>query len=880
MNYLGINIDDQPLELPERGNVGLSVSYILEDADQFQQKSGSPAFGINVPATPANDRIFNTYHNPGVEDMSGTDAYTNPRKCEIIVGGITILKGKSLLLDASHTRIAAGYNINAYGQNGDWVIDMKDLSLWDCVNPNTHVFNVATVETSWGAFMIDEFHDYVYAPVRYRQPFGDDDDAVNIYHLRPSISRYWLIMRAFRQFGYTVESQFLNTSYYKGMTMPWTWGDFYDLNNQLIESFRFKAVGQSRALPAHGTVTSTEIYSGTGGDVDCMKWKQVGVTSGYVMSRFDGITGYNNFRINNVNPPLGFDNFHLYNFDDTTGEMNWVYRPPTELLSILGSNIAVNFTMNLIAHNTTPGGSSSRLWIEVTHIFSSGAPTTVALLNYDGLDLTGGGTLGSLFTSTPFSFTVNGVNAGDSLIFRLKFDMSGAGVLDIRSSGYFNSNPSATGANNWQYDGVTQKWGYILDHVNEVWQQIFSSLEMTGLQLTLGGNVNLQNYDKFREYRFMDFLGGEIDNFNLSIQTDPINKVVTIEPTHDYLLPGPTSMPGYFKPERIDWTDKQDLAQPNTMNLYSDCERQFDFQFKPDGSDGMQTIYSARYRGIYLANKIANSFNRLNNTNNDNGIKAGVPGASRYVFPERFRKGSRQLTNRFFSATMHYNHGAWKDITGVAPQLIAIIPENINDSSASAVSAIFEPKIAFYKGYVSNALYGGWRWIGDPNAGGLGIPTYTDGTGALGFDLPFMFAVNYGHLGGTDPVLSYCRQMINGGPSLGLMEAFFLPRLAIMRHGRQYKPWIRLNSGDMTDWEHRNTIIIGNNLYHLIGVDRWNPLSDNPSQCTMWKVAHIEQVDYDNSYPSNTALSGSIALTQFDIRYAPLLIYATDLPQS
>ena len=320
---------------------------------------------------------------------------------------------------------------------------------------------------------------------------------------------------------------------------------------------------------------------------------------------------------------------------------------------------------------------------------------------------------------------------------------------------------------------------------------------------------------------------------------------------------------------------KQDVGKENVVNLFSDLERQQDFQFKQDGSDGGQNIYAARYKGIYLNNTITN---RINNTNIENGIIAGMPGAARYMFPERFRKGNRQMINRFFSATMHYNHMAWKSISGVAPQLIAIIPENINDSSASAVSATFEPKIAFYKGVVAKADYGGWRWIGDPNGGGFGVPTYAY-PASEAFDLPFMFSVNYGHLGEQDPVLSYCPQRINTNDVPGLMQTYFLKRLAIMRHGKQYRPWTRLGVSDFTDWLHRNVLILGNGLYYLMEIGGFNPLSDNAAQCTMWKVAYPDADDLANCYPSTASMNGDASLGQFDLRYAPLLLYPTDIPQ-
>ena len=328
-----------------------------------------------------------------------------------------------------------------------------------------------------------------------------------------------------------------------------------------------------------------------------------------------------------------------------------------------------------------------------------------------------------------------------------------------------------------------------------------------------------------------------------------------------------------------------------------------------DGSDGGQNIYAARYKAIYLNNKLINP---VNNTNTENGITSAIPGASRYMFPERFKKGARQLTNNFFSATLHYKHTKWNNInqllggTPFTPQLIVIIPENINDSSASAITQTFEPKIAFYSGQQPQGAVGGWRWQGDPigrgyDAAGIGIPTYNDpsdvivnaaGTQPLsvsrsiGFELPYMFSVDYTGWVGTAPgtlapVLSYSDQLINGVVKAGLMKTFFLKRLAKIRNGRQYVTYMRLGLGDVIDWEHRNSIIIDGAIYHLIVVTDYNPVSDDSASCTFWMAANPDATDVANCYPSPTSiLTNPSSLPQFDLKYAPLLLFQTDLPQA
>lgn len=707
---------------------------------------------------------------------------------------------------------------------------MKDLSLWHCLSDNTHTFDVATVESSWYAYDSDEAHDYVYAPVRYRQPFGNNDDTVDIFHLRPSLSIYWMVIRAFRLFGYRVQSDFMSTEYFRRLVMPWVWGSFFDITGSVKDGLTFKA---------SGPVPVTEYYF----------YYVTGSFSGYVFS-----TGINVFRLDNTIPPHGHDNFDLYSFDEGSGKMIWQYSPPATVASYVGDNISANFKMKLHAKAEAEAGSplAPARWvhvnIEITHIYASGAPTVVTLVDFENLSVTDG-VNDYLLSGAVQAFTVGGIYNGDILEFRIKIESSG----DTECGFQLSSNRS--------------------DTISPGEQLIsYSTLELTSLQLEVGGTVNLKFYDKFKGYRFLDMFRGLVDMFNLSIQTNPIDKVVTIEPTHDYKLPVSGWVGGYFKSNRLNWTDKQDVSKENVVTLFSESERQLDFQYKQDGSDGGQNIFAARYKGIYLNNTVSS---KVNNTNIDNGIIAGVPGAARYMFPNRFRKGAKQMTNRFFSATMHYIHKAWDNISGAgspAPQLIAIIPENINDSSASAVSQTFEPKIAYYKGPLTIADIGGWRWIGDPKA------PYAEVT-ATSFELPLMFSVNYGTGGENDPVLSYSDQKINGVIVPGLLRTFFLKRLAIMRHGRQYKPWIRLNNGDMINWLHREPIILNGAKYYLIGVEQYDPLSDDSSKCIMWKVVEPEKTDTDNIYPSEDSLNGATLLGQFDLRYAPLVLFNTDIPQ-
>lgn len=878
-HHLQLLIDRQEVELGDINNLGLLITYALELTESFEQKQAARVFNLQIPATPANAEIFNALYDPSVQDTTPTGQYSGLRSCTILVQGVTIFQGKAMVTSSNSGRMPGSYELELYGGNGDWVINAEDLTLWDTLNETTHLFNVTTIENSWVAFDADEFSDYVYAPVRYRSPFGDNDDAVNIYHLRPSISLYWLLMRGFRQLGYRVNSQFFETpDYFRRLVLPWVWGDFYDINSEITNSIRFKACGPDTPFP----VGTHDFWAGDLTDPNNTSWQSANAglpTHGtyYVRSVTNGLQ-WCNFKLDENIPPKGYDNFSLYSFDESTGTMKYDFTLPNELNAFFGANITGRFQLSLIGIALVSGGGEVKLEIEITHDYANGDPTTVSYELFTELSSNTSGIFGNHFSPTVHNFYVNNISPGDVLKFRLRLTCSlVTDAFTVHSGCKINTNPSAGLVPGWYYDKDKQRWENTnMGGSEPYYQQQTSSFEMMGLQIELGNQVHFKWYDKFRNYKWLDLLRGVVDTFNLSIQTDPLEKVVTIEPTHDYLLPDGTAMPGYYSSNRQDWTDKRDVSKEAPVLLFSDSERVLDFLFKQDGADGGQNITAARFKNVNLS---ALTTSKVSSGIVDNGIIAGVPGASRYVLPARYRKGKRQQVNRFFSATMHYRHEAWKKITGTAPQLVAIIPENVSDSSSGSVSQTFEPKIAFYKGYCDRLLYGGWRWRGDPSEGGINIPTYNDADSVL-FDLPFMFAVNYGYRGQYDPILTYSDQLINGAVCTGLMKDYFLKRLAIMRNGKLYRPSIRLDLGDITDWTHRNKIIIGNNAYNLVEINNYNPLKDDSAECAMWQDAPPMAEDIANCYPSYISVEGATpVLTQFDLKYVKLLLYPSDLPQ-
>jgi hypothetical protein len=366
-------------------------------------------------------------------------------------------------------------------------------------------------------------------------------------------------------------------------------------------------------------------------------------------------------------------------------------------------------------------------------------------------------------------------------------------------------------------------------------------------KIPLGGTIDFQNYTGLKKYKFLDFFRGIADDFNLSFNTDNVGKVIFFEPTHPFSLSNDLSdrsNDGYYKNDFIDWNGKEDLNKDWLLELYSDYERELLFKYKDDSNDGILKVVQDR-NVITLA-------------------------SGKYVLPARFKTGKREVENRFFSPTMHYEVDQWKDVTGVAPQMVCLIPENISNTSNSASANTFNPKLCYYKGVV----FGVGGWMTKTSVGAI----ETRNT------FPFMFAVNYKDGGEADPILSYSDEKIKSGSGFvvgkGLLKRFYWQRLAIMRNGQWYHCWFSLNNKDVAGQLHREYISYGGQRWELISYDSYDPLSDDSTSVLMRKFAPIMQVDNDNTFPAaDTILNGTTPATDaFDFKYGQLKCLASDIP--
>jgi len=732
--YIRLAIDDQQLDLPSLEDLPLSISYKLEDPEEFQRKKSSEAFDIVVPATTNNQRIANAFGNPDVVDMTTGEIFRSNRNAYIEANGYELLIGKAFLESATHNRFPKEYKFNFYGNNADWIIDMKESTLFDFLKDIQFAFTKQKIIDSWQYDGTDEDLPFVFAPVRYGQPMDDyfpsvgdpqRDRNMKPEYMRPALSKYWIIQRAFKSLGYKVQSDFLDTEYFRRQVMPWTWGNFLFSEGTRLNTLDFLA---------KGTQTVDKL------NVD--------------------FTGYWDVMASNDTIDGAFDNNGVYSYSNP--DMTWTYLPAFNY-----GALEAHFSFNIFVTAVATANSVVELRIQW---FKNG----VRIIN-DVSDNGNGTLLLELdapvigrrdFTGPIEDFFSAVVDPGDTITAKV----------------YLHTRKSSL--------GIARIHGRI------------DAFELDYFRIPLGGLIDFANYTGFKKHKFLEFLGGVVDEFNIQIQTDPINKVVYMEPSHPYSLTNDFSVKtgGYFNGASLDWEEKQDISKDSRMDLFSESERELYFTYKQDNNDGV--LKTVQDRNL---NKLA---------------------VGKYVFPDRFKAGKKEIVNRFFSAVMHYDVKQWTGFGSDAddyPQMMTLIPENISNTSRDEAQNTFEPKSAYYKGLISNV-----GWIFD---------------GEIRSTFPFMFAVNYRPGGEDDPILSYADESIGPDPSpvigKGLVRRFYHQRLAIMRNGEYETTWFKLNNMDATNFLHREHIIWHGQRWELVEINDYKPLKEESTQCLLRKWSPI-----------------------------------------
>lgn len=770
MKNIQLYIDNKELDYDvSSGNFPITIDYAFEDSVDFQRKKGSEALDIDLPPTLKNSKNLDSFGSTAIFDITAEQKSKNIKDFRIVAFGDEIFTGKVIPkgYKKQFGKIKS-YKINAFGGNADWTITLADTTLYDILKHIKLDFTKDNIVNSWNYDGRNENLPYVFAPVKYGSPLdfeNGDDRSYSMENMKPSLSPYWMIKWGLSLSGYKIQSEFLDSDFFRRNVMPWVWGAFLTSEGTKYDIHKIEAKSQEKRR-IEGSELENEV------NLNVTKELQ-----------------------DNNSTVVGGDYQYINN------RMRWTYNTPHFGL------LKTRFGIDLDFDTKVDFGSHITIYLNWFKNGNHVKETTISHCKAPAL----GSRSDSDIRYEWCDFEVENGNYIECSIFIDAHETSKATVCRTN-----------------------------LEVI---------SFKTEFFKIPEGGEVDFSNYLGLQKFKFLDLFRGIIDTYNLSLSTDNSNKVILIEPTHPYSLTRNLAQiygSGYFSGKTLNWTNIEDIDKESEGVLYAETSREYNFKFKEDGQDGALKVVQDR--------------------------NSNILGSSKYVFADRF-KDKTDFNNRFFSPTMHYFCNDFQSITGISPQLVCLVPENISNTSAGEASNTFEPKLCYYKGITEGV--GGWKMKDQKG----NEKTYNN--------LPFMFAVNYQKGGENDIALSYCDERIGDKETSpitpGLMKRFFIQRLAIMNHGIWNTTNFKLKNSHITNWFHREHIVLEGVRWELINIRNFNPNQSESAGATLRQWVPVSKRDHDYSFPSSDSIKTGKVTTGdksgFDIVYNQLICLYGDIPR-
>lgn len=225
--YEGTSIQSNWTEVDLSDNVAFPITFNIADVRQINNRNGAYSKTLQIPGTKNNNDVFKY-----IFDIQGVNNYdTRIRvKCSVVIDTIPVLEGYIQLDSISCTDNKYWvYNCIIFGENANFAkeIDQNarledlDFSEFD------HTFSINSVTQSWSG---DYTNGYYYPLIDYNAKYELDvqcsgfscltQDALFINFFKPAIyaKQYW--DKIFKKYGYTYESQFLNSDAFSNLIIP------------------------------------------------------------------------------------------------------------------------------------------------------------------------------------------------------------------------------------------------------------------------------------------------------------------------------------------------------------------------------------------------------------------------------------------------------------------------------------------------------------------------------------------------------------------------------------------------------------------------------------------------------------------------------------
>lgn len=248
--------------VPLSEDLSIPLNFQISDVQKPETRQGNFSKTITIPGSKEVDNLFGYIFDLNVSvDSSGTTNFSpdfNPNlKADAIVlnDGVEVFNGVAQLVDIKiRDKDDITYSVVLYSKLRNLFDDIGDKELKDLnFSEYDHVYNRTNVENSWATSIkingVDTAFQYGRGYVYPLIDYGFTSDLINykLINLYPALSVREYMVKIFEQAGYTWDSTFLDSAFFKRLYIPFS-SPFMRMDSAQILARRFRASRASSDL--------------------------------------------------------------------------------------------------------------------------------------------------------------------------------------------------------------------------------------------------------------------------------------------------------------------------------------------------------------------------------------------------------------------------------------------------------------------------------------------------------------------------------------------------------------------------------------------------------------------------------------------------------
>lgn len=378
-----IFIEDQELDV----NQGFTnqLTYSVDDLNNLDSKTTSFSKTIVLPGTNTNNRLLGNIFEVGnanfTVDSDRNLAYnfnaSKSAKARIEMDGIQVMKGTLRLLEIIVDGDYIEYEVALFGELGGFVSKLGAKKLTDLnFSAYNHTYNITNIANSWDSANAGQ--GYYYPLIDYgnvSSPTNALFQKRNYYFtaFRPALFVREYISKIITDAGYTFESNFFNTDFFKRLIIP---------NNQQrlsVKRNRIFSGSPTSTVTSNNKITIGNLILGNFTTSDNKTFTYTGATAfnGTIECNFQGTWTIPS--VPSFTSGQGFGRFNLYKNDTLyiEGVINGQNPAIVGGVGNSSSNVSFNINVNFDASLSTNDNISIRFDQYIQPIFAT--PATAQL---------------------------------------------------------------------------------------------------------------------------------------------------------------------------------------------------------------------------------------------------------------------------------------------------------------------------------------------------------------------------------------------------------------------------------------------------------------------------------------------------------------------